>query len=227
MSEFADYFLEEVENEEEARLNFRTGKLSNEEAYDRGIIDELGFEIGSGLTYKSCKWCNKSGLHWVETKMGWRLAEQDNKLHTCVERAAVSRHKLGTFNMPIAEPPSDEFERICRQVCMAAYHEPPGWDNEAAARKLKSLLKPQLDEFKRIKDLAEEACKLAVDDSVNYCANKGDLHCIEVVRCMGENGEVFWLVTIEEAAPDEHKLHNYIIAHLAKHDINARVITEW
>lgn len=44
MGEFADYALEEVETAESERLDWRTGKMPHDEAYEKGIIDELGFE---------------------------------------------------------------------------------------------------------------------------------------------------------------------------------------
>ena len=31
----------------------------------------------------TCKYCNEKNLHWVNTKSGWRLYTQDNKLHKC------------------------------------------------------------------------------------------------------------------------------------------------
>ena len=44
MGEFADYTLEDVMDEEDDRLDFYTGHINNEEAYNKGIIDELGYE---------------------------------------------------------------------------------------------------------------------------------------------------------------------------------------
>jgi hypothetical protein len=44
MGEMADYTLEEVEDNEEARLDYHLGIIDDQEAYDRGIIDELGYE---------------------------------------------------------------------------------------------------------------------------------------------------------------------------------------
>ena len=44
MGEMADYTLEEMEDEEEARLDFHLGIMDEQEVYDRGIIDELGYE---------------------------------------------------------------------------------------------------------------------------------------------------------------------------------------
>lgn len=47
MGEMADYSLEEVDDEEEARLDWLLGSMSFEEALDRGIIDEQGNYLGS------------------------------------------------------------------------------------------------------------------------------------------------------------------------------------
>ena len=44
MGDMADDFLDDVMDMEDARLDYRTGLMSDEEAYERGIIDELGFE---------------------------------------------------------------------------------------------------------------------------------------------------------------------------------------
>lgn len=44
MGQHADDFLDEVFEMEEARFEYRFGEMTTEEAYDRGIIDELGFE---------------------------------------------------------------------------------------------------------------------------------------------------------------------------------------
>lgn len=45
MGDGADLALEEMEDFEEDRCLFRTGQMSDEEAYERGTIDELGYEI--------------------------------------------------------------------------------------------------------------------------------------------------------------------------------------
>lgn len=45
MGEFADYTLDETIDAEEERADFRSGNMSHEDAYEKGIIDELGAEI--------------------------------------------------------------------------------------------------------------------------------------------------------------------------------------
>ena len=44
MGEFADYELDEVMDEEDARMDYRRGDMTLEEALDRGIINEQGGE---------------------------------------------------------------------------------------------------------------------------------------------------------------------------------------
>ena len=45
MGDMADMFLDEVMDYEDLRLDYRSGKITDEEAYDLGLIDELGYEI--------------------------------------------------------------------------------------------------------------------------------------------------------------------------------------
>jgi len=89
MGEFADYFLDQVFDAEEDRLEFLNGHMSIQEAYERGIVDELGYfmSANSGLSSKKmmvCKWCKKSGLHWEKQEKGWRLCDETG-LHCCPE----------------------------------------------------------------------------------------------------------------------------------------------
>ena len=44
MGEMADFELDEVLDEEDAREDYRAGRMTKEEAFERGIIDELGYE---------------------------------------------------------------------------------------------------------------------------------------------------------------------------------------
>lgn len=45
MGEMADFFLDEVMDMEDLRLDWLHGQMTDEEAYEAGIIDELGHEI--------------------------------------------------------------------------------------------------------------------------------------------------------------------------------------
>lgn len=82
MGEFADYALWETMDEEDARLEFRLGKMSYQRAYDLGIIDHLGYEHRStNSKHKICRRCKKGNLQWGNTDRGWRLFEGRNEHH--------------------------------------------------------------------------------------------------------------------------------------------------
>lgn len=84
MGEFADYALQETEEMENDRWGYRMGLIGHADAYDRGIIDELGFEVsartGNGLV--TCRHCGKL-CRWKHTSFGWRTGEMDGSLHIC------------------------------------------------------------------------------------------------------------------------------------------------
>jgi len=44
MSDMADMALDAVMDDEEARLEYHTGHMSTIDAFERGLVDELGFE---------------------------------------------------------------------------------------------------------------------------------------------------------------------------------------
>lgn len=50
MGDMADFFLEQVMEFEEYRFLYHAGEMEAGEAYDLGIIDELGFEARRGGT---------------------------------------------------------------------------------------------------------------------------------------------------------------------------------
>lgn len=58
----ADYALEEVMDEEDDRLDYRLGLMGDQEAYDKGIIDELGYDYRGG---KIMAQLEKIGALWV------------------------------------------------------------------------------------------------------------------------------------------------------------------
>ena len=83
MGEMADYALDEVMDFEDDRLSFRTGCMTLEGAYSRGIVNELGGEIGTeGCITKICRCCGESGLQWGVHSGKWRLFNGSN-LHVC------------------------------------------------------------------------------------------------------------------------------------------------
>ena len=85
MGEMADFALDQVETEEEARLQFRTGGMGHAEAFERGIIDARGYEDSAynGAPAKTCRCCGTSGLVWGEHNGKWRLFSGPGKLHEC------------------------------------------------------------------------------------------------------------------------------------------------
>lgn len=91
MGDIADMVLEDSETFEEDRYNFRHGIISESEAYELGIVDELGYEIPSGRKKELvCKFCNKKNLNWKKQNDKWRMFEGD-KLHVCPVNPLVER----------------------------------------------------------------------------------------------------------------------------------------
>ena len=82
MGDMADFALDQVEYYEDRRHAYRIGEISDAEAYEEGILDELGYEIGSGQRSITCYCCQQSGLHWEKLKGKWRLFD-GNSLHNC------------------------------------------------------------------------------------------------------------------------------------------------
>lgn len=84
MGDMADYFNEQVEDEEEARSVYWSGGMTHDEAYDRGIVDEHGFvaSASSRTVTKTCRCCKKPGLTWKQHNGKWLLHE-GSELHIC------------------------------------------------------------------------------------------------------------------------------------------------
>lgn len=83
--DMADFALDQVMDMEELRLDYRLGHMSDIEAYDNGIIDELGYEVGTGSPTKNCKHCGQTGLVWKNVLGKWRLGPASGGIHTCKE----------------------------------------------------------------------------------------------------------------------------------------------
>lgn len=92
MGDFADDALSRGMDEEEDYWDFRLGKMSTAEAFERGIVDSSGFEypfVGIAQAVArtpqktvTCRHCGTTGLRWAKTPKGWRTA--DNKgVHQC------------------------------------------------------------------------------------------------------------------------------------------------
>ena len=85
MGDMADYYLQEVWDEEDARLDYIMGGMTLEEAYERGIVDEFGAlhsPIAGSPASKTCRCCGRRGLQWGQHQGKWRLFE-GQKLHNC------------------------------------------------------------------------------------------------------------------------------------------------
>jgi hypothetical protein len=82
-------------------------------------------------------------------------------------------------------------------------------------------------EFARIRSAAEDACLAAIAEPIKCCANFGDLHCTEVIRCIRDDGDSWWLVRIEEASPGDSVLCKYVHDKLSAQGITAEVEIEW
>lgn len=69
-----------------------------------------------------------------------------------------------------------------------------------------------------------EQNKSYIDGAVNWA----DLQCVDVEYCLDTTGDEFYLVTVDEAAPDNPELQLAIIRQLQHVGIrNVRVLTEW
>ena len=91
MGDMADFALEQVMDAEYDRFEYRMGRMSDALAYDLGIIDEHGgynhppmfSTLRAPVHNKTCRYCGKTGLHWKNTELGWRLADRDNTIQCC------------------------------------------------------------------------------------------------------------------------------------------------
>ena len=98
MGEFAGYAVDECLQEEDFRLDYRLGFMTEGQAFDRGVIDSWGglpnrrnpFGSLAPTTY-GCKYCKKRGLKWTKTDSGWRLAEMNGSIHSCMSYSKEQR----------------------------------------------------------------------------------------------------------------------------------------
>lgn len=90
MGDAADMAISDVMAMEELREEYHRGKLSDFEAYEAGIIDELGYEAGAFTgtatckQNKVCRCCGAKNLHWEKKGNKWRL-HSTTKIHNCPE----------------------------------------------------------------------------------------------------------------------------------------------
>ena len=93
MGEMADYALEQVEEMEDLRFRYRTGDMSDDEAFELGIINEMGGYETSGHKHsikKTCKFCHMNNLYWGLSNNKWRLFEGDS-VHICKVNPLIER----------------------------------------------------------------------------------------------------------------------------------------
>lgn len=89
MGDMADFALEQVDYMENLRFEYRSGNMSDHEAYDHGIVDEMGGYIGPSYGRRKkpacCKYCLTQAVKWNKFPDGtWRLQNiGDGKVHTC------------------------------------------------------------------------------------------------------------------------------------------------
>lgn len=50
-----------------------------------GIFDEEEYSLSDPRAGVSCRYCGQNGLYWLHTEKGWRLADNDMKVHMCKE----------------------------------------------------------------------------------------------------------------------------------------------
>lgn len=82
MADGADMAIDDMLTFKEMRLDFRTGYMGVSEAFDAGIVDELGFEAGTSTLLKTCRCCGEGGLYWKKLEGKWRLFN-DKGIHKC------------------------------------------------------------------------------------------------------------------------------------------------
>jgi len=86
MGEMADYAIDDMFEHEDHIARYRQGQMDILEAHEKGVVDELGYDIKtytiSKHVTKTCRNCNKSGLHWRKIDNKWRLHEEQ-EIHKC------------------------------------------------------------------------------------------------------------------------------------------------
>jgi len=95
MGDMADFYNDQVEEMEFERGNFRMGLMSELEAYEKGIIDEFGYEANAwtGRTI-SCRCCKKKNLHWQQHNGKFRLFD-GRGIHKCPKNPLKENFKPG------------------------------------------------------------------------------------------------------------------------------------
>jgi hypothetical protein len=87
MGDFADMALQETMIMEGLRFDYRMGFMSDQQAFDEGIIDHLGREeyvpmFRPARKTLSCRHCGSTKVRWQATPAGWRLFD-GSSMHAC------------------------------------------------------------------------------------------------------------------------------------------------
>lgn len=87
MGEMADFSIEQGMEDDEAYTGYQRGGISLDEAYDRGFIDDLGFEAAPVPRIRTvgnvtCVHCGEANLTWMTTAQGWRTSK-NKVMHQC------------------------------------------------------------------------------------------------------------------------------------------------
>jgi hypothetical protein len=91
MGEMADFTLDQVMSEEEERGRYFSGHMYFSEAFDMGIIDELGFTYSQSGTFVKpnnpmkrihCRCCGSTDVKWKQVNGKWLLHE-GKEIHKC------------------------------------------------------------------------------------------------------------------------------------------------
>jgi hypothetical protein len=85
MGDMADFCNEQIEEYENHVADWRCGRMPAHEAYEMGIVDELGYgalpSTGQIKTV-TCRCCQCSGLTWGKHQGKWRLFS-GTAIHAC------------------------------------------------------------------------------------------------------------------------------------------------
>jgi len=108
MGDHAQDAFDRAMDETEDLHSYHIGSLTAQEAYDRGIIDEMGHEDSVRAVTRSDQWgflgappaqpkktvtcrnCGKTGLSWMNVEGAWRVSE-GGELHNCYKPAPAPR----------------------------------------------------------------------------------------------------------------------------------------
>lgn len=62
----------------------------------------------------TCRYCNQDGLHWVETRVGWRLFNSRNIQHNCLKKKLFATPKSRIETKLINFRPDPKIEKALR-----------------------------------------------------------------------------------------------------------------